>query len=179
MPATLAATIIRALQNPRDIPMTLGLCAAARPQEPRRAGNFGIPGDFIRRCSSRSRKATSSPGHALSHEPALGFAADAAARMHCGLGVMAVTYGAGALNVVNAVASAYAERSPLVILAGCPARSRRIRPGAAPPGAPALISQWRIFSEITCDQVRLSNPRRHPRHCPRCCATAAELPSPC
>ncbi|MDP3425993.1 MAG: thiamine pyrophosphate-binding protein, partial [Humidesulfovibrio sp.] len=49
--------------------------------------------------------------YALSHEPSLGFAADAAARMNLGLGVVAVTYGAGALNVVNAVAGAYAERS--------------------------------------------------------------------
>jgi thiamine pyrophosphate-dependent acetolactate synthase large subunit-like protein len=44
------------------------------------------------------------PHFTLSHEPAVGFAADAAARYHHGLGVAVVTYGAGAFNLVNAVA---------------------------------------------------------------------------
>jgi len=35
--------------------------------------------------------------------------------------VAAVTYGAGAFNLVNAVAGAYAERVPLVVLSGAPA----------------------------------------------------------
>ena len=38
--------------------------------------------------------------------------------MNCALGVVAVTYGAGALNVVNAVAGAYAEKSPVVVISG-------------------------------------------------------------
>ena len=37
-------------------------------------------------------------------------------------GVAAVTYGAGALNMVNAVAGAYAEKSPLVVISGGPGR---------------------------------------------------------
>src|SRR3546814_6839930 len=36
------------------------------------------------------------PLYTLSHEPGAAFAADAAARFNCGLGVVAVTYGAGA-----------------------------------------------------------------------------------
>jgi len=56
------------------------------------------------------------PLYTLSHEPGVGFAADACGRISGGLGVAAVTYGAGALNMVNAVASAYAEKSPLVVL---------------------------------------------------------------
>ena len=68
---------------------------------------FGIPGDFILPLFKQIEESGILPLVTLSHEPSLGFAADAAARMHCGLGVVAVTYGAGALNVVNAVAGAY------------------------------------------------------------------------
>ena len=76
------------------------------------------------------------PHYTLSHEPAVGFAADAAARYHAGLGVAVVTYGAGAFNLVNAVAGAYAERSPVVVIAGAPGAHERTSGFAAPsPGA--------------------------------------------
>ncbi len=76
----------------------------------------------------------------LSHEPSVGFAADAAARISCAPGVAAVTYGAGALNMVNPVAAAYAEKSPLVVISGAPGRNEDARrAAAAPPGeAPRL-----------------------------------------
>ncbi len=40
----------------------------------------------------------------LSHEPSVGHAADAAGRIGSNLNVAVATYGAGALNMVNAVA---------------------------------------------------------------------------
>jgi indolepyruvate decarboxylase len=58
--------------------------------------------------------------YTLSHEPGLGFAANAAARINCVPSVAAVTYGAGALNMVNAVAAAYAEKSPVVVVSRRP-----------------------------------------------------------
>ena len=42
-----------------------------------------------------------------------------------GLGVAVVTYGAGAFNLVNAIAGAYAERSPVVVIAGAPGAHER------------------------------------------------------
>ena len=54
----------------------------------------------------------------LSHESAEGFTADAAARFHSGPSVAVVTWGAGALNLVDAVAGAYAERVPVVVISG-------------------------------------------------------------
>lgn len=65
------------------------------------------------------------PKFTKSHEPGVGFAADAAARYHCGLGVAVVTFGAGAFNLVNAIAGAYAEGSPVVVIAGAPGRRER------------------------------------------------------
>nr|HMN52477.1 thiamine pyrophosphate-binding protein [Xanthobacteraceae bacterium] len=48
-----------------------------------------------------------------------GYAADAYARVReNGLGVVAVTYGVGTLSLVNAIAGANVERSPVVIVNG-------------------------------------------------------------
>src|ERR1700739_3200886 len=79
---------------------------------------FGIPGDFVLPLFKVIEESSILPHFTLSHEPAVGFAADAASRYQCRLGVAVVTYGAGAFNIVNAVAGAYAERSPVVVIAG-------------------------------------------------------------
>ena len=47
---------------------------------------FGIPGDFILPFFRHVEASGILPLVALSHEPSLGFAADAAARMNMGLG---------------------------------------------------------------------------------------------
>jgi TPP-dependent 2-oxoacid decarboxylase len=52
-------------------------------------------------------------------EDTAAFAADGYARNR-GIGALAVTYGVGALNTVNAIAGAYAESSPVVIISGAP-----------------------------------------------------------
>lgn len=133
---------------------------------------FGIPGDFILPFFRQIETSQILPLYTFSHEPGLGFAADSAARMHGGLGVVAVTYGAGALNVANAVAGAFAERSPLVVLAGCPGEVEARSGLVLHHQARHLDSQSRIFREITCDQVRLNDPATAPaliaralRHC--------------
>src|SRR3984893_15105349 len=86
---------------------------------------FGIPGDFVLPLFKIIEESGILPHFTLSPEPAVGFAADAAARYHCGLGVAVVTFGAGAFNLVNAVAGAYAERSPVVVIAGAPGARER------------------------------------------------------
>ena len=83
---------------------------------------FGIPGDFALPYFRIIEESTILPLYTLSHEPGVGFAADASARINCGLGVAAVTYGAGALNMINSVAAAFAEKSPLVVLSGGPGK---------------------------------------------------------
>ena len=86
---------------------------------------FGIPGDFVLPFFKAIEESGILPYFTLSHEPAVGFAADAAARYHGGIGVAVVTYGAGAFNLVNSVAGAYAERSPVVVIAGAPGARER------------------------------------------------------
>src|SRR5574341_956104 len=85
---------------------------------------FGIPGDFFLPFFRALEEEPGIEPVSLTHEPAVGYAADAYARVQ-GLGVAAVTWGAGALNMVNATAQAYAERSPVLVLSGAPEIAHR------------------------------------------------------
>src|SRR5947209_1191400 len=50
-----------------------------------------------------------------------GYAADGYARTK-GLGAVSVAYGVGALSMINAIAGAYVERSPVVVVNGGPTK---------------------------------------------------------
>ncbi len=123
---------------------------------------FGIPGDFALPFFRVIEESGVLPLYTLSHEPAVGFAADAAARVHSALGVAAVTYGAGALNMVNPVAAAFAEKSPVVVISGAPGKGEASRGLLLHHQAKSLDSQYRIYAEITCDQARLDDAQRAP-----------------
>ncbi|MFM1798992.1 MAG: hypothetical protein RLZZ117_1270 [Cyanobacteriota bacterium] len=79
---------------------------------------YGVPGDYVLGLFDRLER---SPIDVIcmAGEEGAGFAADAHARLQ-GLGVAVVTYGVGALKVLNPVAGAYAERSPLLVISGAP-----------------------------------------------------------
>lgn len=81
---------------------------------------FGIPGDLVLSLFERIADASEIHIVTLSHEPGLGFAADGYARATGRPGVICVTYGVGSLNVLNAVAGAYAENVPLLVISGGP-----------------------------------------------------------
>lgn len=123
---------------------------------------FGIPGDFALPFFKVVEESGILPLYTLSHEPAVGFAADAAARITCGLGVAAVTYGAGALNLVNPIAAAYAEKSPVVVISGAPGISERRGRLLLHHQVKALDTQLRVFREVTCDQVQIDDAARAP-----------------
>lgn len=139
---------------------------------------FGIPGDFALPLFREIEGSRVLPLVTLSHEPAVGFAADAAARARGGLGVAAVTYGAGALNLVNAVAGAYAERVPLVVLSGAPAAHEAASGLRLHHQVKSLDSQWRLFREITADRARLDEPREAPQQIARVLDTALHASRP-
>jgi indolepyruvate decarboxylase len=123
---------------------------------------FGIPGDFALPFFRVIEESRILPLYTLSHEPAVGFAADAAARVNSTLGVAAVTYGAGALNAINPVAAAYAEKSPVVVISGARGAGEANRGLLLHHQGKTLDSQFRIFSEITCDQACLNDAKRAP-----------------
>src|SRR5437016_14566329 len=83
---------------------------------------FGLPGDFALNLYEALEDYGKFQLITFGHEPAVGFAADASARITNGLGVCCVTYGAGGLNMINPEACAYAAKSPLVVITGGPGR---------------------------------------------------------
>jgi indolepyruvate decarboxylase len=123
---------------------------------------FGIPGDFALPLFKVIEQSGILPLYTLSHEPAVGFAADAAARLRSAPACAVVTYGAGALNMVNAVASAYAEKAPVVVISGAPGRAESSRGLLLHHQVKSLDSQFQIYREITCDQAQLTDPNAAP-----------------
>ena len=139
---------------------------------------FGIPGDFALPFFKVAEESRILPLYTLSHEPAVAFAADASARMNCAPGVVAVTYGAGALNIVNAVAGAYAEKSPVVVVSGGPGKGEAGTGLLLHHQAKTLDSQARIFAEITCAQARLDDAHHAPAEIARVLARCVEESRP-
>jgi len=139
---------------------------------------FGIPGDFVLPFFKVIEDSGILPWHTLSHEPSVGYAADAVGRANSALGVAVITYGAGALNMVNAVAQAYAEKSPLVVISGGPGA----REGALGLGlhhqVKHLHSQLEIYKELTCDQTILNDPAAAPAEIARVLDNALKLSRP-
>jgi indolepyruvate/phenylpyruvate decarboxylase len=118
---------------------------------------FGIPGDFVlplyaaqERCGLKTI--------VMTHEPSVGFAADAYARLR-GLGVALVTYGAGGLNMINSVALAYAEESPLLVISGSPETRFRSQPAMLHHCVKEFDTQYKVFAEVTVAQTLLDNPK--------------------
>jgi indolepyruvate decarboxylase len=139
---------------------------------------FGIPGDFVLPFFRVMEQSGILPLYTLSHEPAVGFAADAAGRANGKLGVAAVTYGAGALNMVNATAGALAEKSPLVIVSGAPGAAERAGELRLHHQGKTLDSQLRIYRELTCDQAVLDDPTRAPGEIARVLESCQERSQP-
>ena len=139
---------------------------------------FGIPGDFALPFFKVVEQSGILPLYTFSHEPAVGFAADAAARFGSRLGVAAVTYGAGAFNLVNPVACALAERSPLVVISGAPGRAERASGLLLHHQAKTLDSQFRVMAELTCDQAVLDDPATAPGEIARVLRSAVEQSMP-
>jgi len=135
---------------------------------------FGIPGDFVLPFFKVIEESAILPHYTLSHEPGVGFAADAAARYHSGLGVAVVTFGAGAFNLVNAIAGAYAERSPVVVIAGAPGARERMSGFVLHHQARSVETQLAVFREITCDQAVLTDAGDAPHEIARVLRSARE-----
>jgi indolepyruvate decarboxylase len=117
---------------------------------------FGVPGDYILKFYDQLVK---SPIRHVgtTREDTAAFAADGYARCR-GLGACAVTYGVGALNVVNAVAGAHAESSPVVVISGAPGlREQRDDPLIHHRFGPFTF-QREIFDRITCATAVLDDP---------------------
>ncbi|MSY41747.1 MAG: alpha-keto acid decarboxylase family protein, partial [Actinobacteria bacterium] len=84
---------------------------------------FGIVGDYALRLFGALADA-GLPMLVTADEQGSGFAADAYARLR-GLGVVGCTYSVGGLKLTNAVANAWAEQVPLLVVSGAPGIAER------------------------------------------------------
>ncbi len=121
---------------------------------------FGIPGDFVLPVYAVQEQ-VGMPTIVCAHEPGVGFAADAYARLK-GLGVALVTYGPGALNTLNPVACAYAEQSPLLVVSGGPEVALRRPELHLHHVVKTFESQLQIYREVTVDAAILDDAESAP-----------------
>src|SRR5512144_2503731 len=120
---------------------------------------LGTAGDYVLHLYEALEKYGKFRLLTFSHEPAVGFAADASARITNGLGVCLVTYGAGGLNMVNSVACAYAEKSPLVVISGGPGMLEKRRGVLLHHEVKSYESQLNVYNEVVEYGAILDNPR--------------------
>jgi indolepyruvate decarboxylase len=116
---------------------------------------FGIPGDFalpLYAAQAESGLKTV----VMTHEPSVGYAADVYARLQ-GLGVAMVTYGVGALNMVNAIAMAYAEESPVLVIAGAPDVCWQEADVLFHHRVKNAETQLRVYREVTAAQASITS----------------------
>jgi indolepyruvate decarboxylase len=117
---------------------------------------FGIPGDFalptFRWLQNSQIKLLT-----MTHEPSVGFAADGYARVH-GLGLACVTYCVGGLNMLNPIACAYAEKSPVIVVSGAPSPADRKHDPLVHHKVRTFDTQRRIYEEVTCASAVLLDP---------------------
>jgi len=118
---------------------------------------FGLPGDFAL-PTFRWLEQSQIELITMTHEPSVGFAADSYARIH-GLGLACVTYCVGGLNMVNSIACAYAEKSPVIVISGGPSILDRKRDPLLHHKVKTFDTQRRIFEEVTCANTILLDPK--------------------
>jgi len=119
---------------------------------------YGLPGDFALNLFEALQRDARFELVRLGHEPAVGFAADGCARITNGLGVCLVTYGAGGLNMINPVACAYAEESPLVVISGGPGRQEKRSGVHVHHEVKSYESQYNAYREVTAFAAILDDP---------------------
>jgi len=117
---------------------------------------FGVPGDYVLGFYGLIER---SPIQHVgtTREDAAGFAADAYARVR-GLGAVCVTYCVGGLNVANAVAGAYAEKSPVILISGAPGLKEREHDPLLHHRVRDFSTQREVFARLTVASTALEDP---------------------
>ena len=137
---------------------------------------FGVPGayalDFLDRL-------VASPVRWVGtcNELNAGYAGDAYARLN-GAGAAVVTYCVGGFSILNAVAGAFAEHAPLVVISGAPPTGRRQAGALVHHLAGDYQLQFDVFRKVTVDAALLSDPRTAPDEIDRVLASGLSWKRP-
>lgn len=118
---------------------------------------FGVPGDYILPTYKKLTDAKDITMVNCTDEAHAGFAADGYARVS-GVGCVFVTYNVGALKILNSVACAYAERSPVIVLCGSPGIKERKEGINLHHMVRSYECQEEIFRNVTCATTVLNDP---------------------
>ena len=118
---------------------------------------FGVPGDYVLDFLDRTIE------YGLDfvgtcNELNAGYAADGYARTN-GMGAAIVTYGVGGFSILNAVAGAFAEQVPLVLISGAPHSRQKSSNAIVHHLAGGYNLQSDVFKTITVDSATLDNPK--------------------
>src|SRR6266513_770202 len=118
---------------------------------------FGIPGDYVlgfydQLAHSKLRLINTCD------EQGAGFAADAYARVR-GLGAVCITYCVGGLKIVNPIAGAFAEKSPVVVISGAPGMKEREKNPLLHHKVREFDTQKKVFEQLTIASTVLSDPQ--------------------
>jgi TPP-dependent 2-oxoacid decarboxylase len=147
--------------NKKQGPLTIGKYLLDRLAELGVGHIFGVPGDYVLRLDKLIEQ------HDIrfintTRESCAGYSADAYARLK-GLGAACITYGVG-INITNALAQAYVESSPLVVISGTvgteefklhPIMHHLINKSI---NAHGDRTQLEVFKNVTVDQGVLDDP---------------------
>ena len=111
---------------------------------------FGIPGGEVLAIIDALDRAGIA-FHLVKHETPGGFMADAVAQLTRTPGVLVATLGPGVGNLVNAVAHAYLDRTPMMVLTAC------IDPGVGATYTHQVFDHSAVLSPITKASVTLGD----------------------
>ena len=139
---------------------TVGTYLVRRLEEAGLRHVFGIPGDYVLRFYDLLEESSMQVVGTCA-EAGAALAADAYARVN-GLGALCVTYCVGGLNTVNAVAEAYAEKSPVIVISGAPGLRERVRSPLLHHRVRDFNTQKLIFEQVTVASAALEDPARAP-----------------
>src|SRR4051794_32634045 len=128
--------------------------------------SFGVPGDFALPTFAWLEK-SKIQSITMTHEPGAGFAADAYSRLN-GIGLGCGTYCVGGLNVLNAIAGAYAEKSPVVVISGGPGLTDREKDPLLHHKVKTFETQRRVYDEVTVASTILLDEQTAAREIVRC-----------
>ena len=117
---------------------------------------FGIVGDFALRLFGALDDA-GLPMLVTADEQGAGFAADAYARLR-GLGVVGCTFSVGGLKLANAVANAWAEQVPLLVISGSPGIAERASDAMLHHRVKTFDTQLNVYRDLTVAQAVLDDP---------------------
>jgi len=121
---------------------------------------FGVPGDYVLDFLD---EVIASPIRWVGtcNELNAGYAADGYARLN-GAGAAVVTYCVGGLSILNAVAGAFAERVPMIVISGAPPARRRESGAMVHHLVSDYYLQLDIFKKVTVDAAILTDPETAP-----------------